>query len=208
MARPISVSSIVKMRFTQDQLELGYRKAKSCPVSGHSSVREDGAVRDAHKPVDLYVGTMGELAGNLHFFTLEHFLEKRKQSEANKYKSDGGSDTLGYKIDYKARNCRSYSPVDFWFGVRPRERHAGNTYVHICIQTFDLSPEQLTFGNVKPIAYIIGWTTDDIVEERGLRFPDGPWGPRNGEEAAYVLKPYMLNNLRSFRVENVLSTAE
>jgi hypothetical protein len=86
--------------------------------------------------------------------------------------------------------------------------HKGNTYVHICIQTHDLNPEQLTYGRRKPMAFIMGWTTYDELKEKGDRPKDGPWGPRNGEAAAYVFKPHMLRPIKYLDLNKVLRTDE
>lgn len=204
----LSVNDVIKWNMTKEETQLAYTKSLKCPITGKSVIRGDGEERKITIPMDHFIGSVGELIGNLQFFTLKDYLQKRNESENNKYKSDGGSDTPGYKIDYKGRNSRSFDPLSMWFAIRPRHRHKGNIYVHMPIQTFNLTPEQMAYGNAKPVAYIAGWIRDEEIDAIAERDADGPYGPRNGEEAAYKIRPWKLRRIKTLKIEHIKRTEQ
>jgi hypothetical protein len=204
----LSVNDVIKWNMTKEETQLAYAEGLLCPIDGKSAVRGYGPEREKKKAMDHFIGSVGELVGNLQFFTLEDYKQKRKESRQNKYKGDGGSDTPGYKIDYKGRNSKNFDPLSLYFAIRPSERHKGNIYVHIAVQTFDLSPQELAYGNAKPVAYIIGWIRDEEIDARATRDKDGSYGPRDGEGAAYKIGSSKLNRIKTLKIQHIKRTEQ
>lgn len=135
------------------------RMAEPAMIGGGSHIRSGGD-RTANLAMDQYVGVgIGELAGNKYLFSVDAYIANRKARNANPTFGDGGSDTLGYKIDYKTSHARKSDLLSYNLVVRPRERHTGFVYVLGLVRA-----ERLADPNTA--AYLIGYATDDMLDNR------------------------------------------
>lgn len=198
--RPINEDTVITRQLPQDLLELAYEKAKKCPIEGGTCIRGYAEQRDLTKDKDIFVGSVFELACSLEFFTLQHYLDKREKSENNKYLSDKGSDTEGYPIDYKGRDSRDDLGYKMLFPIRLKDRYPGNIYIHGTVTTYNMSPEIITFGKLfKPIISIIGWIENEAIDDVCFREYTGTYGPKNGQPAAYLVKPHDLRDIHALK---------
>lgn len=181
----ISTSDIVEVSLNDNEIKLAYQMAKKAELGGASSFRTSSN-RASNLTIDQFVGVgLGELAGNKYFFTVKHYYQSRMKKNENPYSGDNGTDTLGYKIDYKASHAKKSDLLSYNLLVRPNELHDGFVYVLILIKSYGLSPKELCLGSKKPSVYLIGWADYEMLKDKQAQ--SGIFGPRNGNGGAHVV---------------------
>ena len=146
-----NLSKMKKINIKQEDRLLCEDMAKEACIGGRSNIRR-GKERSDNLWEDNYIGQIGNLAGCVMAYGYEKGLRKYKEVRAlanqNKYKGDGGSDIIGWKIDFKCSRVRkngksldSYNCL-----VRPRERHDNCIYFQFLIKDEDV--------------YYMGWISE------------------------------------------------
>lgn len=138
--------------------------AKAAERGGESKVRPSDE-RLQKMAEDQIIGQIGAYAGHRYWYGhSQGYLQSRHVCNLYPHMGDGGSDIIGANIDFKASRIRSTTrPLDQYnLAVRSKERHAGNVYVLILVET-DL--ETAT-------AHLMGWASDDMFPKTPAS--DGP----------------------------------
>jgi len=155
----VSFKDIVRVRLTEGEVELARRMAAAAEIGGKSNFREPGE-RAAVLSVDQFVGVgLGELACNKYFFSVDAYVQSREARNARPKDGDGGSDSPGWKIDYKTSLARKRNLLSYNLVVRPRERHDGFVYVLALVREEDIESPM-------PEVNLIGWATDEMLDGR------------------------------------------
>ena len=109
----VELQDIVEVFLDNDELKLAYQMAKKAEIGGESRIRDDDD-RQSNLAIDQFIGVgLGELAGNKHFFSVKDYHNSRIKKNENPYSGDNGSDTLGYKIDYKASHAKNPNLLNY-----------------------------------------------------------------------------------------------
>jgi hypothetical protein len=154
-----SVSDIVRVRLTEDEVALARRMAAAAEIGGKSNFREPGE-RASVLSADQFVGVgLGELACNKYFFSVDAYAQSREARNASPKDGDGGSDSPGWKIDYKTSLARKRNLLSYNLVVRPRERHDGFIYVLALVREEEID-------SPTPEVNLIGWATDEMLDGR------------------------------------------
>lgn len=203
MSGPITLSDIVQIHLTDEELKLGYGFAKRAEIGGRSLFRESED-RKKNLEWDQFRGiAIGELAGNKHFFSVEKYVETRQYRDLNPHTGDDGCDTIGYKIDYKTSELVKDDILSFNLPVRPHDRREGHLYVLILTKAKHtwLTQEELVYGPIKPEVYIVGWATDSMLD--GHQCTSGVFGPNEREDGAFLLPIRKLYKIKDLTVDKI-----
>jgi len=194
----VTMGDVVAVNLNSNELKLAYQMAKAAEIGGTSSFRKKSE-RDRTLSTDQFIGVgLGELAGNKHFFSVKHYYQSRSSKNERPLEGDGGSDTLGYMIDYKASHAKKDDLLSYNLVVRPNERHTGFVYVLVLVKTHGLEPKQLVLGNKPPQVFLIGWASDNMLD--GNQRSYGVFGPKNGNGGAFVIPAKKLNKIKDLVV--------
>jgi hypothetical protein len=180
-----SLCDVVPVSLTPAEVSLAKTMSRAAELGGQSSVRSSGA-RNRHLAIDQYVGVgLGELAGNKYFFDVALYRKSREIRNAKPRQGDGGSDSPGWKIDYRTSIAKKQSLLSYNLVVRPQERHKGFVYVLLLVRDSHLR-------SYWPTVHLIGWASDDMLDgtERDYGVFDG----------AYVLPATSLKKIADLRV--------
>lgn len=190
----VEQQDIVEVFLDNDELKLAYQMAKKAEIGGKSRFRNDND-RQANLTIDQFIGVgLGELAGNKHFFSVKDYYNSRIKKNENPYSGDNGSDTLGYKIDYKASHAKNPNLLNYNLVVRPKELHSGFVYILILIRSHGLSPQSLITGETKPKIYLMGWADYEMLKDKQVT--SGIFGPKNGNGGAHVIQANKLLKIK------------
>ena len=181
----VEEKDIVEVFLDNNELKLAYQMAKKAEIGGKSRFRSYSD-RRSNLTIDQFIGVgLGELAGNKHFFSVKDYYKSRIKKNEDPYSGDNGSDTLGYKIDYKASHAKNPNLLNYNLVVRPNELHSGFVYVLILIRSYGLTPKYLCIGETKPKIYLIGWANYEMLKDKQVT--SGIFGPKNGNGGAHVI---------------------
>lgn len=147
-------SNIVAVEILPEEYEICYQNALlACP--NFASRFQETRIRPE---TDKLVGQIGEAAGSKWFLGNEGFRLYQKTREhvnKNPHNGDGGTDLLGYKINFKTSMIRSAKPLDTYnLVLRPAERHDDVVYVQLLV-TPDLKG-----------AFILGWLDEKNMTKK------------------------------------------
>lgn len=152
---------MITIQLGEAEIQLARSMAKQSSLGGRSEVRAAGD-RQASLEEDQIVGHLGAIAGHRYLFgNLEQYRISRWWANQNPQLGDGGYDVPRLRMDFKASKMRaSKSPMDYRLIVRPRERHAGWTYVLILIEEQTGMGTDLALAKVVH-AHLAGWAKDE-----------------------------------------------
>ena len=194
MENSVGHQDIVEVFLNSDELNLAYEMAKGAEIGGKSRFRNDND-RQLNLTIDQFIGVgLGELAGNKHFFTVKDYYDSRTKKNENPYSGDNGSDTLGYRIDYKASHAKNPNLLNYNLAVRPKELHHGFVYILILIKSYGLPPQSLITGEIKPKIYLMGWADYDMLKDK--QATSGIFGPTSSSDGAYVIQVHKLLKIK------------
>ena len=194
MENSVGQQDIVEVFLNSDELNLAYEMAKGAEIGGKSRFRNDND-RQLNLTIDQFIGVgLGELAGNKHFFTVKDYYDSRTKKNENPYSGDNGSDTLGYRIDYKASHAKNPNLLNYNLAVRPKELHHGFVYILILIKSYGLPPQSLITGEIKPKIYLMGWADYDMLKDK--QATSGIFGPTSSSDVAYVIPVHKLLKIK------------
>jgi hypothetical protein len=152
----------VVLQINPSEMRMIQLMAKAAERGGKSKVRED---RWQNMTEDQLIGQIGAYAGHRYWYGhSQGYLQSRHVCNMYPDVGDGGSDIIGANIDFKASRVRSSTrPLEHYnLAVRKGERHTGNVYVLVLVET---DFESAT-------AHLMGWATDEMFPEKPAS--DGP----------------------------------
>lgn len=194
-------NDIVQVNLTNDELKIAYDFAKAAELGGVSRVRGFQERIDNLK-LDQFIGVgIGELAGNKYFFTVNDYTTSRTEKNKNPHSGDLGSDTPGFRIDYKTSRAKKAALLEYNLAVRPHERHPENIYVLILVWTYGRSPEEMVASHPKPIVYLIGWAKDSDLPRDSEQ--DGIFGPINNQGGAFLIPAIHLRPIKDLHPDMI-----
>lgn len=196
----VTLADVVQIDFIPNEVKLAYQMAKLAMIGGTSRIYE-GDDRRRYLEMNQFLGVgIGELAGNKHFFTVKDYYQSRKKKNENPLAGDNGCDTLGYRLDYKASAITRPDILNYNLVVRPKERHEGFAYVLVLVETHGRTPLELATGPLYPVAHLMGWASDDMLE--GRQHHRGIFGPTKHDGGAFVIPVRELRKMKDLNVSD------
>lgn len=189
----VNRNDVIELPITQEELELAMAMSSKSEIGGESRIREKQD-RMNNLRIDQFIGTgLGELAGNKYFFSVDHYVRTREERNKNPFSGDNGSDTDGYRINYKTSRLRLHSDyMNYKLAVRSHERYKDLSYVLVAVQTYNITDvNALVFGPIKPKVYLVGWATDQMLD--GNQETNGLFG------GAFCLYPDQLLKVKDLK---------